>query len=108
MSEPVYRNKGASNYGRGGRAMSLTGEYAKRAAESFKTVEGRQLLSDVREALRLMDEAMREPSTAYRGQQIGKIMTALEMAADRYDLFGEKDRRRKPKRAAPGAEGDAK
>lgn len=74
--------------------MSLTGEFAGRATKSYKTVEGRALLKAVREALSQMDKVMRISSTVERGKQIGQIMTFLEMQADCYDLFGEKDRRR--------------
>jgi len=77
----------------GDERMSLTGDYAKRASKTYKTVEGRQLLSAVREFLRLLDIEMKAPSSNERGQRIGELATALEIATDVYDLFGEKDRR---------------
>ena len=72
----------------------LTGDYAKQAVKAYKTVEGRELLASVREAVRLLDIEMKKPPSMERGGRIGAICTGLEMAADRYDLFGEKDRRR--------------
>ena len=75
--------------------MSLGGRYAEDAKKSYKTVEGRELLAAVREAIRLIDEEMDKPSSRERGMSISIIVGALEFAADRYDLFGEKDRRRK-------------
>jgi hypothetical protein len=71
----------------------LTGKYAARAAKTYKTKEGRELLASVRMVLSAMDNAMRGPSTPERGRRIGQIMTALDLAADRYDLFGEKPRK---------------
>jgi hypothetical protein len=73
----------------------LTGEYAVSATKNYKTVEGRQLLAAVRQAVLLIDEEMKKPPSNERGRRIGQITSALEMAADSYDLFGEKDRRRK-------------
>ena len=61
----------------------------------YKTVEGRELLAAVRIALTALDAEMRSPSTAERGKRIGLICNALELAADIYDRFGEKDRQRK-------------
>jgi hypothetical protein len=67
---------------------------AAEAKKNYKTVEGRQLLAAVREAVRLIDEEMAHPSTVERGKRISAVMNALEVAADIYDLYGEKDRRR--------------
>ena len=83
--------------------MSLTGSYAERAEKTYKTVEGRALLAAVREVLRLMDAEMKKPSSNERGKKLGRIFTALELAADQYDLFGEKDRRKICKSQAQGA-----
>jgi hypothetical protein len=74
--------------------MSLTGRSVQDAARNYKTIEGRALLAAVREFLRLLDEEMKKPSSVYRGQRVGQLSNALELAADRYDLFGEKDRRK--------------
>lgn len=73
--------------------MTLTGQYAERAKGSYKTVEGRALLSAVRRALALLDEQMKKPASYERGAKIASILSALELSADRYDLYGEKDRR---------------
>ena len=75
--------------------MSLTGSYATDAAKTYKTIEGRQLLASVREVLAAVDVEMCKPSTVERGKRLAVIMNLLEMAADSYDLFGEKDRRKK-------------
>lgn len=76
--------------------MTLAGRYAEDAKRSYKTVEGRRLLAHVREAIRLIDDAVKNiPSGVERGRRIGKIVSALEFSADQYDLYGEKDRRRK-------------
>jgi hypothetical protein len=75
--------------------MSLTGNYVERAKRNYKTVEGREFLAAVREFLRLLDVEMKAPSSIERGRRVGQLASGLEMAADRYDLFGEKDRRRK-------------
>lgn len=75
--------------------MSLSGRYAEDAKRNYKTVEGKALLAAVREFLRLLDEEMKKPSSNERGGNIGRLASSLELAADRYDLFGEKDRRRK-------------
>ena len=75
--------------------MTLTGQYAERAKGSYKTMEGRTLLSAVRQALALLDEQMKKPASYERGAKIASILSALELATDQYDLFGEKDRRRK-------------
>ena len=76
----------------------LTGEYAERGKKSYKTVEGRKLLASVREAVRLLDQEMKTPASPERGKRIGAICTGLEMAADAYDLFGEKNRQRREER----------
>lgn len=76
--------------------MPLTGRYAEDAKKSYKTVEGKQFLAAVREFLKLLDAEMKAPSSNERGQRVGALAGALEFAADRYDLFGEKDRRRGP------------
>lgn len=81
----------------------LTGRFSEDAKKSYKTVEGRALCSAVREALRLIDLEMHGPSTDVRGKRIAEICNALELVADRYELFGEKDRRRKVKSAAEGS-----
>lgn len=75
--------------------MSLGGRYAEEAKKNYKTVEGRELLAAVREAILLIDEEMKQPSSLERGQRMARITGNLEMAADQYDLYGEKDRRRK-------------
>ena len=82
--------------------MTLTGNYAKRATKSYKTVEGKRFLSMVRQALRLMDQVMKGPSTHQRGEAIAQIMSELEMAADAYDLYGEKDRRKQARALGQG------
>lgn len=74
--------------------MVLTGEYAERAKRNYKTAEGKQLLAAVRIALGLLDAEMDSPSTPERGKKIAAIINNLEIAADQYDLYGEKDRRR--------------
>jgi hypothetical protein len=73
----------------------LTGDYAERATKVYKTVEGKALLSAVREYLSQLDAEMKQPSSNERGKRLAGLASFLEMAADRYDLFGEKDRRRK-------------
>jgi hypothetical protein len=73
----------------------LTGTYARRAAKSHKTKEGVELLTTVRAFIARMDVAMRQPSTFQRGQEVAHLITALGMAADLYDLFGEKKKKEK-------------
>jgi hypothetical protein len=68
----------------------LTGRYAKDAEKAYKTPQGKELLAAVREAIRLIDEAMKGPSTFERGKRMAQIVAGLEIAADRFDLFGEK------------------
>lgn len=73
----------------------LTGDYARRASCIYKTIEGRELLAAVRSALKLLDAEMTKPASVERGERIASICSGLELAADRYDLYGEKDRRRR-------------
>ena len=77
--------------------MSLSGRYSKDAERNYKTVEGRALLAAVREFLRLIDSEMKVPQRYTRGweSKMARLANGLEIAADAYDLFGEKDRRRK-------------
>jgi hypothetical protein len=72
----------------------LHGEYATRAKKNYKTAEGRAFLAGVRKFIKELDIEMKRPSDNARGHRIAAITNSLELAADRYDLFGERDRRR--------------
>src|SRR6266700_2630058 len=63
-------------------SMALSGRYAEDAKRSYKTVEGRQFLAAVRDAICRIDEEMEQPSSNERGKRIAIIAGALEFAAD--------------------------
>ena len=75
--------------------MTFSGDYAERASKTYKTIEGKRLLAAVREFLTLLDAEMKASFELERAKRVAKLANALDIEADCYDLFGEKDRRRK-------------
>ena len=75
----------------------LTGEYAARARKSYKTLEAKKFLAAVREGIVRIDLEMKKPSSPERGGRIAEITSAIEMAADSFDLYGEQGPRRRKK-----------
>ena len=73
----------------------LTGDYAKRAKANKLPKEVRALVDGVRAYLAALDRVMVQPESFNRGKQIGQLSTALEMAVDRFELYGITERKAK-------------